>query len=314
MNIGIIGLGSIAHRFARVLNTSEKYQLVAVAARDQSRAVDFAARFGAKKAYDRYLDLIEDPEVDGIYIALTHNFHYDVARTCLEHGKAVLCEKPLAVTRQEADALVALAREKNVLLMEAMWTRSLPAFKKALSWVREGRIGAVRLIQASFCFDFPYDPNHRLYNPDLAGGSLLDAGVYPIEFALGMTEQAPDQVKGLMHLCPTGADDFVAMTLSFPQGTLASLSCGLTARTSSDAYLYGSEGSICVRDFLRTRQCERYDRDNNLVERFEAEDVDGFIYQIEHFSDLFETGKIESPLIPWQDTQACATIFDILRA
>ena len=138
MNIGIIGLGHIAHRFARVLKTLEHHNLTAVAARDQSRADAFAAQYQAGRAFGRYQDLIDDPSVEGIYIAVTHNFHFDIIKTCLENGKAVICEKPMVITLEEAQLLTALARQNNVLLMEAMWSRYLPAFLQARSWV-EGR-------------------------------------------------------------------------------------------------------------------------------------------------------------------------------
>ena len=180
VRFGIIGPGSIATRFATVLNTVDGVQLTAVASRDQAKAAAFAGKFGAAKAYGSYLELIQDSAVDVIYIGLTHNFHYEVAKLCLNHGKSVLCEKPLVTSQKDAAELAELAREKKVLLMEAMWTRCIPAFRKAREWVAGGRIGAVKLIDASFSFNAPFDPEHRLYDPKLAGGSLYDAGVYPI--------------------------------------------------------------------------------------------------------------------------------------
>lgn len=314
MNIGIIGLGHIAHRFAGVLKTLEHHNLTAVAARDQGKADAFAAQYQAGRAYGRYQDLIEDPAVEGIYIAVTHNFHFDIIKACLENGKAVLCEKPLVITLREAQTLTDLARKNNVLLMEAMWSRYLPAFLKARSWVEDGRIGDLRLIQASLCFKVAFDPLHRLFNPDLAGGSLFDLGVYPIEFAIGIAGQAPDQISGLLHACPTGVDDAAAISLSFPRFAQASLSCGTAVYSSTDAMIFGTEGSIIVRDFIRTRQCELYNPDHQMTEQFKAEEIDGFSYEINHFGELFASRQIESPLMPWADTLACCDVFDSLIA
>jgi predicted dehydrogenase len=312
IRFGIIGLGGIAERFASVLGTAEGARLVAVASREKSRSQAFAARFGAAKVCDSYLDLIRDPEVDAVYIALTHNFHYEFAQACLEHGKALLCEKPLVTNRKDAEALAALSRSKKVLLMEAMWTRCIPAFRKAKEWVREGRIGQVKFVDAAFCFKAPYDPEGRLFNPKLAGGGLYDAGVYPLEFATGILGEAPTTVTGAAAIGETGVDYFASMSLGFPSGAVASLACGITAQVPRDARVYGEDGSIVVYDFLGSRKCELFGPDGASLETFESDFKDGFIFEIEHFADLYRRGEIESDLIPLRDSIDCAGIFDAL--
>lgn len=314
MNVrfGIIGPGNIANRFASVLADADGVELYAVASTDENRAREFAARHHAAKAYGSYTDLVGDKDVEVVYISTTHNFHHDIVKLCLENGKAVICEKPMVLNKKEAQELAALSREKNVPLMEAMWSRFTPTFQKAKEWVRNGRIGQVRLINASFCFNFPYDPKHRLYNPELAGGSLYDAGVYPIEFATGILGENPEKVVGTASICKTGVDDYAAISMSFGSGALASLSCGITATTSQDAYIYGSEGHIIVHSFLESRKCELFDDENNLLESFEADYRDGFIFEILHFAGLYRNGKIESEIMPLKDTIACAGVFDEL--
>lgn len=309
---GIIGLGNIAHRFAGVLNKAEGVELVAVASREQKRSDEFAVKYGAKSAYDSYEALIADKEVDIIYIALTHNFHYDIIKKCILNRKAVLCEKPMVITADHAAELIELAEERNVLLMEAMWTRCLPAFQKARRWVADGLIGKVSLVDASFSFNMPFIPTNRLFDPNLAGGSLYDAGVYPIEFATGILDEAPNVIKGVAHLCETGVDDFFSMSLGFNSGALASLTCGLRSNTSRDALVYGTEGKIIVYNFLGTNKCELYNKKDELVETFEDTFEDGFIYEIQHAAQLYRNGQIDSPLIPLRDTYACAVIFDKL--
>jgi predicted dehydrogenase len=312
VRFGIIGLGIIAARFATVLNTVPGVQLTAVASSDPAKAAAFAEKFGAPKAYDNYLDLIRDSEVDVIYIGLTHNFHYEVTKLCLNLDKPVLCEKPFVTRQKDAVELAELAKARKVLLMEAMWTRCIPTFQKAKQWVHSGRIGAVKLIEASFCFNTPFNPEHRLFNPKLAGGSLFDAGVYPIEFTTGILAENPSSVKGVANLCPTGVDDFAAMVMRFESGALATLSSGLTAITERNARIYGPAGHIVVYNFLGPRKCELYDNEHQLVECFEADFQDGFIYQIEHFAALYRNHKTESDLVPLADTIACAGIFDEL--
>ena len=313
IGFGIVGLGGIAERFAAVLNTAKGASLAAVASREKARSEAFARKFGARKTSDSYLDLIRDPDVDAVYIALTHNFHYEFARTCLESGKAVICEKPLVTTRNDAEALAALSRSKKVLLMEAMWTRCIPAFRKAKEWVDEGLIGSVKLVEAAFCFKAPNDPAGRLFNPKLAGGGLYDAGVYPLEFATGILGQNPDRVAGFASIGATGVDEYACISLGFPGGALASLACGITAAAPRDARVNGDLGSIVIHDFLGPRKCERFDSDGKSVEVFESAFEDGFIFEIEHFVDLYRRGEIESDLIPLSDTIACAGIFDELR-
>lgn len=315
MNVrfGIIGPGNISSRFAGALQSVEGAELVAVASSSSlERAESFARKFGAKRAYAAYLDLANDPEVDAVYVGLTHNFHYEAVRLCLEHGKAVLCEKPMAVSGKDARELAVLAERNSTLLMEAMWTRCLPAFRKAKEWVGEGKIGDVKFVSASFCFKAPFDPEGRLFNPKLAGGSLYDAGVYPIEFTTGILGENPVGVGGYCSVGPTGVDDFAAFSMRFGSGALAGLSCGITAETDRDAVVYGTKGRVVVRSFLSTRKSELFDEDNRRTDCFEDGEEEGFLYEIRHFTELFRSGKKESGLVPLKDTVACAEIFDRL--
>lgn len=314
MNIkyGIIGLGGIAQVFAGALNTVPGTELEAVASGSRERAEAFSKKFKASKIYDSYIELIHDKEVDVVYVALTHNFHYDIVKMCLENGKAVLCEKPLVINKKDAEELIALSRKNKVLLMEAMWTRCLPSFQKTKKWVEEGKIGDIRLIDAKFCINIPYDPKHRLFNPELAGGSLYDLGVYVIEFTTGILGEKPETVSGFATVAETGVDDFAVINMSFKSGALAMLSCGIRAKTNRDAGIYGTNGSIVVYEFFSSRKCELYDKDNNLVESFEDTCEEGFTYQIRHFNELFKNKKQESDIIPLEDTAVCADVFDKL--
>lgn len=313
VKFGIIGLGRISNRFAAALNTVPGVELVAVASRDPARSDEFAQKYGAKRAYANYLDMILDKDVDVIYIGLTHNFHYEITKLCLEHHKAVLCEKPLVTTQKDAEALAALARQNQTLLMEAMWTRCMPVFQKAKEWVKAGKIGQVKLITANFCYKSDYDPESRQFNPKLAGGSVFDVGVYPIEFTTGILEESPININGLAKIAPSGVDESAAISLGFSGGALASLNCGFSINAMREVVIYGTQGRIVVDSCFNPQLCERFDEKNDLIERFAEPVKDGFIYQIRHCADLFSNGRLESDLIPLQDTIDCAGIFDSLR-
>ncbi len=313
IRFGILGLGHISTRFASVLNTLEDVELAAVASRDLARSTNFAQEYGAKRACRDYLELIEDPDVEIVYIGLTTNLHYETTRLCLEHHKAVLCEKPLVTTRAQAEELATLAEKNHTLLMEAMWTRCLPAFQQARKWVKAGRISQVKLITANFCFNSPYNPVDRLYDPQQAGGSLFDVGVYPLDFASGILDEYPQQVHGLARLTPNGVDAAASLSLNFPSGALASLNCAMDVQAGEEAVIYGSTGRIALENCYGAKTCTLYDENGNVVEHFEDPEPDGFAHQIRHVADLFRRGELQSDLIPWRDTIQCAGTFDLLR-
>ena len=311
---GILGCGGIARRFARALNLSESGELYAAAARDISRAQELIGSFGGKKAYGSYLDLVLDENVEIVYISLVHNFHYEAARLCVEHGKAVICEKPFFITEKEAVALCELAREKGVLVMEAMWTRCLPGFLKAREWVRGGAIGEIKFIDAAFSFHFPYSPHHRIYNPDTAGGALLDAGVYPYEFITGILMEKPEEIKAVAHKAGTGVDETVSVAMRFESGVLAHATASIGVKMSETAPIYGTKGSIKVYRFLSSRECALFNEKDERLDRFTDEQEEGFVYEIEHIVDLYRNKRTDSPLIPLEDSIDFARAADIIRA
>lgn len=304
LRFGIIGCGVISARFAEALKLSKSGVLHAVSARELVRAEKFAKEHGAEKAYADYESLIEDENIDAVYIGLIHTEHYRVARLCVERGKAVLCEKPFFVNSKEANELKTFAEEKRVLIMEAMWTRTMPAFQTAKKWIQDGKIGKVKIIQANFCSIYPFNEqtrNLRLWNPKLGGGALLDVGVYPYEYMTGLLDEYPDRFEGVVHESETGVDASVAFTMHFKSGVIGVGMASLDARMSEDAVISGSDGYIIQYDFFRTTKCERFNNRNELVECFEEPVQDGFIYEIEHFVKLYQSGQLYSPIITMDD-------------
>ena len=313
VKFGIIGLGKISNRFAAALNTVPHVKLVSVASRDQAKSDAFAKKYGAKSAYADYMEVIHDPDVDVIYVGLINNLHFEITRQCLENRKPVLCEKPLVTTEHQAQQLINLARENSTFLMEALWTRCMPAFRQAKAWVKSGKIGQVRLITANFSYMATQDEKNRQFNAGLEGGSLFDVGVYPIDFATGILEEAPTAVTGLAEISHSGVDQAASFSMSFASGAMASLNSGFMVNAKGEAVIYGTRGRITLDNCYGPKQCGRYDEKDQLVERFEEPVPDGFVYQIAHCAELIRAGKLESDLIPWKDTLTSARIFDTLN-
>ena len=204
---GILGCGGIARRMAAVIPEARDARLVAAAARDKERAAVFAARFGADKAYGSYEELAADKEVDAVYVATIHPAHTAAVELCLRAGKAVLCEKPLTMSAREARRLFDLAEACGVPLLEAMWTRYLPAWRRARDLVQEGAIGELRSMQADFCFNSPYDPASRLYAPELGGGALWDVGIYGCHVLIHMLGREYRSLRAEGRLAPGGPQE-----------------------------------------------------------------------------------------------------------
>ncbi|MBQ8972351.1 MAG: Gfo/Idh/MocA family oxidoreductase [Clostridia bacterium] len=305
IRLGILGCGGIASRFAKALNKSTEGMLYACAAREWDRAQAFGQAHGARKVYGDYDALLADPEVQVVYIATVHTTHADAAKRCIEAGKAVICEKPFFINEKEAQETIALAREKGVLIMEGFWTRTMPAYLKAMEWIREGKIGDISFIRAAFCFNYPLNEQtkeHRLWNPALGGGALLDAGVYPYEYVTGIMGEPPIEMHTMIRRGPTGVDDTAVMTMRWSNGVIADCMTSITGYMDDVAVISGSKGYIKQYYFLGCRKTELYLGQGAPVETYEDPEEEGFVHEIAHFVELYRDGKKESDLIPLRDT------------
>lgn len=204
---GILAPGSIAHKFVRGLELLEDAKVVAVGSRSIGRAETFAQQYGIAKAYGSYEELASDPDIDIVYVATPHSAHKECALLCLKAGKAVLCEKPFTVNTKEAEEVIQYARESKLFLMEAMWIRYLPVIIKVREWLYKGVIGEVKMLKADFGFRIEWNPEGRLLNPALAGGALLDAGIYPVSFASMVFGKQPVEIKSMSYIGTTGVDE-----------------------------------------------------------------------------------------------------------
>lgn len=308
----ILGAGKIAHSFAQDFTVVKNAELVAVAASDKSRAETFAKEYNLPLAYS-YNELYDSNDVDAVYVATTHNFHYEQCIQCLKHGKNVLCEKPVTLNDKQFKELARLSQEKKVFLMEAMWTYFLPPVMKAKQWLQEGRIGNLKVVEAGFGFPMEKNFTGRMYNIELAGGALLDLGVYPVAFSQYFTNKKPDSITASGVLTATGVDERTGMILQFGD-TTASLFCSMVNIMANKAMLYGEKGYIEIPEFFKAAAVSLYDDHHNLLEKFEDErTTKGYNYEIQHANDAILLGKTESEIMPHSKSDEIQEIMTEVR-
>lgn len=312
---GIIGAGRISSKFATALNSLDTTEIGAIASRDLDRAKIFAENFNIEKAYASYEELAKDPEIDVIYIGTPHTEHKNNAALCIRNGKAVLCEKPFTLNQQDTKYLIDLAKEHNAFLMEAMWTKFLPTTKVVKKWIQDKVIGDVQYINISFGFNNEFDPSSRLFNLELAGGALLDVGIYPITYAIHIMNGLPDKITSNAYLGKSGVDEINVITMSYKEGVIADISSAVTVNTGNDAVIIGSKGKIVVPNFWMAESAEVYDNNGNLIDAFlHPFTANGYIYEIEEVNNCLREGKKESDILPLQDTLDIIKIMDGVRA
>jgi predicted dehydrogenase len=295
---GIIGPGRIAHQFAQDIQHTSNAVVTAVASSNMDRAASFAAKYNIVNFYEGYQALYDDPDIDAIYIATTHNFHLENSIAALEAGKAVLCEKPLTDNLQDSTNLINLAKERNVYLMEGMWTYFLPAIRKAMEWVNEGRIGNIFNIKANFGYQKAYDPQSRAYNPDLSGGVLLDMGIYPIAIAWLFIKDDPQQINVVVEKVPTGVDADVNMQLIYKNHKVANLHSSFKVKLNNHCHIIGDDGYIEIPDFWQASEIRLY-KEDDLIEQFiDDRKALGFEFQIEAASNDIINSRKESEIMP----------------
>ena len=307
---GFLGAGGIAASMAADLGHGNN-RLYAVAARDADRAAAFAARFGASHSHGDYRAVVEDPDVDIVYVATTHPFHREQALMAIDAGKPVLIKKPLTLNAVHAREVMSAARDKGVFAMEAVWMRANPLILRAQEMVARGVIGDVVAVHADFSIELAFDPTHRLYDLANGGGALLDLGVYPINFAWLFLGR-PDTQQVLGTRSPTGSDATVALQWGYASGATAQLRCSTTAWTPGRATISGTAGSISVEPWFLNP--ERLVVTTSKGEaRIEGE---GTAYgpQIEEVERCLREGLLESPLAPQADTIAILELIDQARA
>lgn len=311
---GILGTGNIAHQFARGLQSVPDGRLVAVGSRSQATADKFGEEFGVERRHPTYEALAADPDVDAIYISTPHSLHRENTLLCLESGKAVLCEKPFAINAREAAEMIRVARERRVFLMEAMWTRFMPALVRTREIIAAGTIGEVRMVAADFGFRARFNPESRLFDPSLGGGALLDVGIYPVSLA-SMLFGTPDRIAGLAELGETGVDEQGVMILGYKGGPLAVLYTAITTTTPHDAVIMGTQGSIRINApwwYPKALTLTLSGKEPEILDL--PYEGNGYNYEAVEVMSCVRAGKLESEIVPLDETLSIMETLDRIRA
>ena len=312
---GIIAPGGIANKFAEAVHGFTAGSVVAVGSRDEGRAAQFAQRHGIPRSYGGYEQLAEDDEVQAVYVASPHSGHLDHALLAIRAGKHVLIEKALARNSGEVEEIFTAAQEAGVFVMEAMWTRHLPH----IAWVRDriasGAVGDIITVTADHGQSLDLPAEHRLKNPDLAGGAILDLGVYPVSFVVDLLG-APVEVTALGRLTETGVDGHVTMVLGYGERTIAQVDTTLWTKTPTMAVVSGTEGSLEIDgDFYQpnTVRLRRADRDRTVVEEWDGRVENGFQFEAAEVARCVSAGDHESERMTWDSSRAVMSVMDEAR-
>lgn len=312
LNVGILGAGSIARKMAVTLCRMTAARPWAIAARDGARARAFAEEYGFEKAYGTYEELMNDPEVQLVYIALPHSHHYRYAKLCLEAGKHVLCEKAFTVNARQARELCALAKEKGLLITEAIWTRYMPSRKMIDDIIASGAIGEVTSLTANLGYELAHV--ERIWDVNLAGGALLDVGVYVINFARMVFGEAMEAVSSTAAF-HRGVDAVDSITMSFEGGRIATTQASVRAALNRRGCIFGTEGYIEVQNINNPEKIEVYDREYRLVATHEPpKQITGYEYEVEACARAIRAGALECPEMPHAETIRIMEIMDDIRA
>ena len=312
IKVGIIGAGWIAHKMAQALAPLSDAEVYAIASRSAQKAQEFAAQYGITRAYDSYEAMVQDPEVDLVYVATPHSHHYTHTRLAIEHGKNVLVEKAFTANAREAKELIDMAHERGVFLTEAIWTRYMPLSLRVKELMDSGIIGQPLVLTATLCYEM--QQKERILRPDLCGGALLDLGVYVLNFARMYFGTDIVRTVTNCHMWPQGIDMMESISLSYRDGRMANLQAGCLTLNDRQGIISGTEGYIRVDNANCPELIEVY-RNYELVERIgrPAEMVNGYEYQVLECKRCIEQGLLESPLMPHAETLAIMQQMDELR-
>ncbi len=312
MNVGIIGAGMIAEKMATTINGMDGVINYAIASRDLEKSKKFAEKFNFKKSYGSYEELAIDENVDLIYVATPHSHHNEHGKIALRHNKPILCEKAFTVNVKEAKELLDLAKEKKVLVAEAIWTRYMPSRAMIQEIIDSGEIGEVKSLSANL--GYPLTHIKRMYAPELAGGALLDLGVYSLNFACMFLGYDIEEIVSTCTKFETGVDNQAAIILKYKNGVMANLQCNALAATEQYGIIHGTKGYIIAKNINNIDVIETYTPDRVLMERKEVPtQITGFEYQVIACKKAIEEGKIECSEMPHDEIIKIMEIMDGLR-
>ncbi|MDE6406210.1 MAG: Gfo/Idh/MocA family oxidoreductase [Lachnospiraceae bacterium] len=313
MKIGILGAGRIAATLAETMNRMTEVECYGVASRDLEKAKSFADEHGFQHAFGSYGDMLADKDVELIYIATPHSHHYEHIKMCLDAGKHVLCEKSFTVNEKQAAEVFRAAKERKLLLTEAIWTRYMPSRKIINDLLAEKVVGDVMKMTANL--NYPLLDKERIVKPELAGGALLDVGIYPLNFAYMHFGDDVKEMHSAAQMTSDGVDGENGMLLLYEDGRMAVLNSGIHGKSDSQGVFYGSEGCMVVENINNPEAIKIYDKDRNLVREIKVPDqISGYEYEIMETISCIKEGKLECPSMPHEETLKMMRVMDELRA
>lgn len=312
MKIGILGAGRIAATLAETMNKMPEVECYGVASRNLEKAEVFAKDHGFQYAFGSYEDMLADQNVELIYIATPHSHHYQHIKMCLDAGKHVLCEKSFTVNERQAAEVFRMAKEKNLLLTEAIWTRYMPSRKIIDDFLAEKVVGDVKKMTANL--NYPLLDKERVVKPELAGGALLDVGIYPLNFAYMHFGDAVKEMHSAAQMTDAGVDGENGMLLLYEDGRMAVLNSGIHGKSDSQGVFYGSKGCMIVENVNNPEAIKIYDTEKNLVREVKVpEQISGYEYEIIETISCIKEGKLECPSMPHAETLKMMHVMDELR-
>lgn len=312
INWGIIGLGNIANKFAEDLMLSNDSILYGVASREIEKAKNFSDKFNSIKHYDSYEKLAKDSEIDIIYIATPHAFHFENVMMCLKNNKAVLCEKPMGLSSQEVNIMVEEAKSRKLFLMEGLWTRFIPATGKLIEILNKKIIGDILFIRAEFGYKVDLNLKSRIYDKKLGGGSLLDIGIYPIYLSL-LILGLPTDIKAIASMTETNVDNNCSMLFNYKNGAKANLESTIEAETPTEAYIYGSKGILKLHSrFHHTEKITISRNGENEILDIHYKG-NGYIYEIEEVNKCLVNQEIESSKLSFTTSLDLISLIDRVK-
>lgn len=313
MNVGILGAGRIAVAMAQTLNGMEDACAYAVASRDIRRAEEFAEKNHVEKAYGSYAEMLMDDKVDLVYIATPHSHHLEHGKLCISYGKPVLCEKSFTANVKQAKELLAYAKEKNVFITEAIWTRYMPSRKLIADILSSGELGELKGLSANLGYDVV--DKERMVKPELAGGALLDVGVYPLNFASMCFGNEIEKITSACVWSPTGVDAQDAMILTYKDGRLATLHAGMLVATEQYGIVYGTKGYMIAYNINNVDRIEIFSSDRKSIRTVEVpKQITGYEYEIRACMRALEAGMLECEEMPHSETLQMMEWMDNIRA
>ena len=312
INWGILGPGKIAKKFALGLKYVPNANLYAASSRSLEKAEDFAKEMGADKAYGSYVEMLNDPKLDAVYIATPHVFHHEHTLLCLKHNKAVLCEKPFAMNKNQVKEMIDFAQKQDTFLMEAMWTHFLPHFKYTREVIKSGKYGKVLSMKADFGFDAAFDAESRIYNKSLGGGSLLDIGIYPIFAALSFLGK-PEKIEATAKMTKTEVDARCHATFLYPENVKAELYSFVDKNTDVSATIKLEKAEIYINPRFHQPSSVVITTENESFTKEFGVEANGYNFEAEHVGEMLLEGKKESTEMTFAKSLELIEMLDRVR-